>query len=554
MGLVDQRFASVPVAPVESFMASSILRHELLQTPREDRQSLVQPPWEQVGPLLDGNLRLRDQLRYDLQGRSLAEISQLARAELLAAARRWTSAYRQVSPKLNSSSAPIFLTGHQPQMFHPGVWFKSFALSELAGQYGATAVNLVVDSDLLSDTSLRVPTGTVVEPHVEQIPFDRPESQIPYEERRVEDPGVFAEFGRVVTERLGCLVTDPVMADYWPLVRTRAEFTDNLGACLAQARHQLEEDWGLDTLDVPQSSICKSQSFQWFTAHLLARLPRFRTVYNEAIREYRREYRVRSDAHPAPELAEEGEWLETPFWVWTAEQPQRRRLFARASGKETILSDRQSWEVGLPLSAEGDAKHAAERLWELQQGGVRIRSRALITTLWARLALGDLFLHGIGGAKYDRVTDRLFERFFGLQPPGFMVLSATLQLPISRVRASVVDLRAIEQELRDIEFHPERYLDGADAATAQRIAEKKQWIFTAPTVQNAKQRCQAIREINCILQPGLDDRRRRLLERQAEMRGRLQAESVLASREYAFCLYPESYLREFFAGLLHKTT
>ena len=44
-----------------------------------------------------------------------------------------------------------------------------------------------------------------------------------------------------------------------------------------------------------------------------------------------------------------------------------------------------------------------------------------------------------------------------------------------------------------------------------------------------------------------------LAERLAETSRRLQAESVLAWREYAFCLYPESTLREFLSGLLHRT-
>ena len=101
---------------------------------------------------------------------------------------------------------------------------------------------------------------------------------------------------------------------------------------------------------------------------------------------------------------------------------------------ETILSDRQSWEARLPLRRRATPAGAFERLMELQRAGVRIRPRALVTTLWARLALGDLFIHGIGGAKYDCVTDRLIERFFGLTPPRFMVVSATLHLPIQRRR------------------------------------------------------------------------------------------------------------------------
>ena len=291
---------------------------------------------------------------------------------------------------------------------------------------------------------------------------------------------------------------------------------------------------------------------------------------------------MRSRFHPAPDLIEDGAWLEAPFWVWTAEKPRRRRLFIQAATDETIFSDRQSWEARLPLSPEGDAAHAVEQLVELQCGNVRIRPRALITTLWARLALGDLFIHGIGGAKYDCVTDRLIERFFGLAAPRFLVVSATLHLPIERRRATPENLRAIQHELRAMTYQPERYLTekrvpllrrssaGEQFGTAceqavahdrqkclppceSLIAEKRRWIATPQTAQNARERCQAIRRINAALQPWLDERRGQLAARLAETSRRLQAENVLAWREYAFCLYPESTLREFLSGLLHRT-
>ncbi len=287
--------------------------------------------------------------------------------------------------------------------------------------------------------------------------------------------------------------------------------------------------------------------------HLLAQLPRFHAIHNEALRQYRRTYRVRSISHPVPELAEEETWLEAPFWVWTADEPHRRRLFARSAGGEIAISDRQSWEARLPLQADGDAGRAVERLLELQRGGVRIRSRALVTTLWARLALGDLFIHGIGGAKYDRLTDMLIERFFGLRPPHFMVLSATLHLPIERDRATADDAQAIERELRGLTYHPEQYLDGLADAPADLLADKRRWIETPQTVENARRRCRAIRAGNAALQPWLDDRRKRLQEQQTRVLRRLRAESVLAWREYAFCLYPEPTLRGFLSGLLHKT-
>ncbi len=138
-------------------MSTSLFEHDRLRTPREDRTALVQPPFDHVTDLVGENLRIRDQVHCDLQGRPLGEISRLARSELLAAARRWTGAYRNVPSELPDPRGLIYLAGHQPQMFHPGVWFKNVALGELARQHGAAAINLIIDNDILSDATLRVP-------------------------------------------------------------------------------------------------------------------------------------------------------------------------------------------------------------------------------------------------------------------------------------------------------------------------------------------------------------------------------------------------------------
>ena len=184
--------------------------------------------------------------------------------------------------------------------------------------------------------------------------------------------------------------------------------------------------------------------------------------------------------------------------------------------------------------------------------GVKIRSRALITTLWARLALSDLFLHGIGGAKYDRVTDRLIETFFGLAPPGIMVLSATLYLPVQRPKVSNENLREIRRELRELNYHPEKYLhanhllDGEATARGRALVdEKQQWIRTPVTRENAYARWTSFRRINNELQPWVAQRRQQVLELQAQTQRALRHEKVLGSREYGFCLYPESDLKDF---------
>ncbi|NQU23751.1 MAG: hypothetical protein HQ567_20910, partial [Candidatus Nealsonbacteria bacterium] len=448
---------------------------------------------------------------------------------------------------------------HQPQIFHPGGWLKNFALAELARRHKAVAVNLTIDSDTVKNPAVKVPTGSVAEPVVETIAYDRAQPTLPYEQRRIVDRGTFSGFGRRVAQRIASLVPDPLIRQYWPLVTGQAEQSDNLGACLARARHKLEGQWGLQTLEVPQSRVCDSEPFCWFVACLLARASEFRAVYNEAVGEYRRAHRIRSTAHPVPDLTADGPWLETPFWIFSNDDPLRRQLLVRRNGGRTMLCDRHTLEIDLPLSADGDPGRTVERLLELRRGGLKIRSRALITTLWARLVLGDLFVHGIGGAKYDHVADALIERFFGLHPPGFAVVSGTLHLPIPRQRVTVDQSRAIRCELRRLLYAPERYIDVAHGEIEgvlgnpdELISAKQRWIQTPQVPENARTRCRTIRQLNEAMQPWVQSRRQQLQQQAAKTERALHAEAILASREHGFCLVPEKTFREFAARLLPK--
>ncbi|HYW79610.1 MAG TPA: hypothetical protein VE890_08535, partial [Thermoguttaceae bacterium] len=285
------------------------LEYRRLRAPREDRTALIDPSLGTVGDMVDANVQLATERHYDVQGLPLKELSRQARTELLGEARRWTSAYRDIAMSTDSatdtatdSTPAIFLAGHQPQIFHPGVWLKNFVLDHVARQYGGVAINLLIDSDTVKSTSLRVPTGRPTTPRTATVAMDRAEPRMPYEERRIVDREQFARFGTQVAEKVAGLVSNPLIKTYWPMVLHRAKQTDNLGSCLAQARDQLEAGWGSQTLQIPQSHICRTASFCRFVAHLLAQLPRLSDAYNGAVREYRHIHRIRSTAHPVPDL------------------------------------------------------------------------------------------------------------------------------------------------------------------------------------------------------------------------------------------------------------
>ena len=81
-------------------------------------------------------------------------------------------------------------------------------------------------------------------------------------------------------------------------------------------------------------------------------------------------------------------------------------------------------------------------------------------TMFARMFLSDLFVHGIGGAKYDQMTDNIIRRFFKVEPPTYMAATATLQLPIAIDLGNALGVRELKSRKRDIQFHPEYFFDG----------------------------------------------------------------------------------------------
>ena len=510
-----------------------------IRAPREHGQVFIEPEWERIGDALAAN-RAQSLLDsgYDVHGQTLGDLGGCARREMLYEARRYTSQYRDVCDQ-GGHERPILLAGHQPQLFHAGVWFKNFALSTLGQAHGAWAVNLLVDNDIHRMPSLRVPTGTRDNRQIRVLPFDKPTDAIPYEEREILDRPTFDTFGARVDQAVSGLIRDPVIRQLWPLAVDAAQRSANLGRCLAEARHRLEGQWGQQTLELPLSRVCQSPWFVRFALHLLAELPRLHHVYNSCLAGYRHVNRIRSRRHPVPDLQVDEHGLEAPFWIWTAQSPHRQRLFVRPYADRLVLSDRERLSFTLPLD---DPDAAVARWIERQPEGIRLRPRALITTMYGRLVLSDLFLHGIGGAKYDQLTDLIIQRFFGFKPPGYATISATALLFEDRTEALREQMRELKRLQRDLRFHPERCLVPSEEA-ARLASEKQAWIQKDPPRGHRLERHRAIQRINAALQQHVAADPAPLAARLAELTAELRHEVQFASREFSFCLFPEHVLR-----------
>ncbi|EAQ80829.1 hypothetical protein [Blastopirellula marina] len=517
-------------------MTPAELEYRSLRAPRSHGSALIEPTAAEAVQLLQQRL---DALAIEIGGVSLAQLSQTARRQLVSLASNYTFAYRPAFD-LPGDDAPIVMAGHQPGLFHPGVWFKNFLLDSVSRTAGATPINLIADNDIVASPAIAVPQvdsgGTW---NHRRVSFDDSSPPIAWEERPILNAATFRQFGDSTAEAIRPLVDRPLIESVWPRVLQAAESTNNIGRSFAQARHQLEADWGLQTLEVPLSQVYSTESFARFALHLWSNAPSFRTVYNGAIDEYRRLHKIRSANHPAPHLAQAGDLIETPLWIWTKADPRRRGLFVSPSATGIRLTDQGAIDITIPVEIDG----AISALLELQPDVV-LRPRALLTTMYARLVLADLFIHGIGGAKYDQVTDLIIARLFGVTPPPIVAATATIHLPIGRSRTDEAESAQIARLMRDLRFNPDRHLSGnpLPPEIEKLVEEKRRWLANDQPSHLAE-RHRALERINLALQGAVAAQREQLQQQLTQSKHAMRNDAIALSREYAFCLFPEKSLR-----------
>lgn len=518
------------------------------RAPQTSGEYFCLPEWASLPEIVAENQTLLTESNQQFFGLDLKRLRSSARQECLQAALQHTRGYTDVAEPI--PDAPLIVTGHQPALVHPGVWLKNFATSQLASSLKGTALNLVIDSDLCPAPSLRVPTGTIDQPRIERVAWDQLSTQIPYEERTIQDKSLWQSFPERVSRTLAPLVEQPLVDSFWPSLAGSIGPT-NVGAIISQARHLTELDWGSPILDLPLSEVCRTDTFRVFFCSLIQHLSEFTAAYNGALADYRRAHRLRNHAQPLPDLESEKAWHECPFWIWSKENPQRRPLYARPQLDRLEITDRQGWKQSLPLANQGNYASAIDRLNDWEAAGVKIRSRALTTTLFARWFLADSFIHGIGGGKYDQVTDEIARRVTQTEAPHYAVLSGTLHLPIEHPAISTEAIRAKKQRLRDFRFHGETLIDSQElspedqAKYAQARQAKELAIARPEQFDTASLRHQQIEKANDTFQQLLKTKRKQSEQNVRELLVRQRANQTLDSREYAFCLFPREVLQKF---------
>jgi hypothetical protein len=511
--------------------------------------------------------RIADQARLSFPGpfescaSPIADLQAQARQEVLQLAVAYSGRYLDAAALADLTvDVPdsIVMSGHQPELYHPGVWYKNFVLSELASRSNAVAINLVVDSDLANEHSVRYPDLSSEPFRVGSISVDRPSATMPQEQREIADRDFFESFASRVQEALPAVDSASavrVVDRLWPhVVQAVRSFEKScqdqpakLGQSIAAGRHRYENEIGLKTLELPVSEMATGNGFAVFAGAVFDRANEFCEIYNRVLAEYRTVHGVRSSSHPVPALERFDDWVEVPFWIWAVGSQGRSRLFVRVTDDQIELSDRDKLSHAIPKS------DFVSKFRHLPNTGIAVRPRALTTTMFCRLFLSDVFLHGVGGAKYDQLTDLICRQFFKYQLPDYFTLSATMILPSDFQIVRKSDLTQLRVQRRERMYHPERFLDldQQNSHAAELVKQKQHWTSGPGRGVRSLEKHQAIEALNEQLGSLLPESDSKLADQLDALKGQLRNSEVAGSREYSFCLFDE-HLVDDLKGLVTK--
>ncbi|VAX19515.1 hypothetical protein MNBD_NITROSPINAE01-164 [hydrothermal vent metagenome] len=507
-----------------------------IKVPEKEGETLFVPPFKTYGDLLEENIEKRKNLLT--QNKKLVPCAIEARKTTIEKAIAYTKGLglnSTVPPALN---APIIATGHQPAIFHPGVMIKIVAMNKKAKELNATPLFITVDSDEFRGESFSVPevsSKKLGKKNVTLLPA--PNEQKIFEQ--VSAPS-FEQIERVLKTELEDLSKSESLhmhakalscylkrlsPDIFATAKTLAD-------TLIIMRRVWDEPVaeGKGYLELPVSLLCDTPSFLAFAENIFENIEDFFNVYNGELAKYRKLRKLRYPANPFPDLAVRNDgWLETPFWGIT-EDTSRTRLFVKRDDNGKII-----------LST-GDGTQTAS-VTDIASGSLKIRPKAITLTIYLRLFVLDLFIHGVGGAKYDTITDKIIERFYKITPPGYACISATmgLDVPIENPQEKI---DVITKNIRLAEQNPEK-VAGEDREDIAILAQKKNLLVEkmAHPETDRKTTGLMIKELNNKMKTLMAPEIKRLKETLSSLEESMGEWETARARDYPFFLTDPQKLR-----------
>ncbi|MHC5114768.1 MAG: hypothetical protein ACYTGP_10105 [Planctomycetota bacterium] len=406
------------------------------------------------------------------------------------------------------TTRPIIATGHQTLLWHPGILVKYLAADAVARAEGFATANLIVDQHAGGFGDYEVPVrrrdGALA---VRRVELTRPRPEVPMSLHESFAP-----------QAAPALPPSTLASVSEGVRRIEAAIRAHSGAPeaatqMGEALAELMAPWVRPFPAVKASELLETSLAQALLREMTSDPQRCIAAYNEAVASL-----PEAGIHP---LLVRDDYVELPLW----------RI--RDDGRRMHAYD-------------GDV--APER--EPGEAPARLMPRALLMTALIRLGMCDLFVHGTGGANYDRAMVRWIESWLGVTPAPVVVASASLRLPLDDADAPAPDVAAATAEARRIWHDPEP--DRRPDAPGPGPIKRDLLRAVAEASRGSASRRQAFFSMHRQLETlrGTHAGHVELWQRRAADARRAEADAAIARRrDWPFALYPREAIDELVAAV-----
>jgi len=538
------------------------------KVPQKNKQISLSPSGYNISSLLEENKKIFSHYSFKILNQPFMEVRENSRKGVVKEALKFSKKFDpDIGEKINPACQYIIQTGHQPVFFHPGIWIKNISLNELIKSPlldKSLGLNIILDNDICKDLNLSLPVLSSNDNlRVEEISFLSPAltPNLPFEEYPYPSLELITKFTRDIICKLKLLESENknILNNFNIFSRclenssrfcSRNYKKANLGEFVSLARRFYEKEIEPAYLEIPFSQICSSDEFLSFFLEITKNIEFFSKIYNNKLDEYRKLFKIRNPAHPSPNLIIKENLIEVPFWIWK-ERDQRKKIFILREKGGNYLYNNSYGKIFL-IEKDG-VKSLFSLKTLLKERGLKIRPKALLLTLYNRLFISDLFIHGLGGAKYDLVTDEIIREFFKVEPPHFLVISCTLHLNFkSSPEASDFKISALKKKIRDLKFNPERYVDELSLTKKGGIRIREQVERKAELIKKIKEVLSSvekrkiseeIKDINNLVREKTKPLKCELSKKLAEEGKKIKQAKVYTFREFPYCFFSAKTLR-----------
>ncbi len=404
---------------------------------------------------------------------------------------------------LKAPTAHLIATGHQAQLWHPGILAKDIALDLAAERLGAQRLHLVVDQDANDAWRLDVPWVDGEELRVKTVLLAD------------QEPGAATGFGppadvRVLQERLAGLDSS--------LTGVLAEALGDLPECESLAEQiavllaRLKRPYAGDVAVMMVSDLAGLEVFESIVSRMLDEAHRCASAYNRA-----------ADDHPQAGMTPmvvNRELVELPLWA-VRFGGSRRRVFVDVADSTPMFV----YDDGEPID----------------RGAVTLLPRALLLTAVMRGDICDLFVHGTGGLIYDRVTEAWWRDWIGEELAPMAGVTADVFLDLG---APVTDRTALDRAVWH-RHHLPHNLDRVLGLGGEAVRRKRELIEHMDNDRDRARRRTAFGELHQINRDLVEQNPQAMALADRELglaRAGVRNARIAARRDWCFALYPPDSL------------